>query len=111
MLIQQDGSPFRLGSTFWFSWRLVIQDFFGARHVAKLSDWRIGWQAGNSGQQKLTSAVRCADQTISAFFYNSREGPIRILETVPPDRSHYGNGDMYAPKGPRAHTMSPPLLD
>jgi hypothetical protein len=31
-------------------WRLVIQDFFGARHVAKLSDWQILWQTDNSSQ-------------------------------------------------------------
>jgi hypothetical protein len=37
MLICQEASPFGLCLTLGFQWRLVIQDFFRARHVATLA--------------------------------------------------------------------------
>jgi hypothetical protein len=37
VLIRQDPSPFGLCLTLGLQWRLVIQDFFGARNVARLS--------------------------------------------------------------------------
>jgi len=46
MLIRQDTSPFGLCLTSGLQWRLVIQDFFGARHVARLPNWQTCWQAG-----------------------------------------------------------------
>ncbi len=66
------------------------QDFFGARHFAKLSDW----QTDSSGQSGVypgfTPAVCCPNPAISGLFYNNKEGPLRMLEAVPPYRPHYG---------------------
>ena len=104
MLIHQDTSPFGLASTFRFSWRLVIQDFFEARHVAKLAGRADTWQTGNCGQPGaypgLTPVVSCLNQPISMFLSNNKEGPIRIPETVPLDRPHYGKWRHVCPLGP-----------
>jgi hypothetical protein len=52
----------------------------------------------------------CDNQAFSAVFGNYKEGRPRTLEAAPPSIAHImENGDMCAPKGPRAHTMSPPL--
>jgi len=103
MLIHQDTSPFGLASTFRFSWRLVIQDFFEARHVAKLAGRADTWQTGNCGQPGaypgLTPVVSCLNQPISMFLSNNKEGPIRIPETVPLDRPHYGKWRHVCPQG------------
>jgi len=64
---------------------------------------------GNSGQLGFSIDVCCPNQTISVFFYNRQEGPLQLFEAVPLHSSSYVDGDICAPKGPRAHTMSPPL--
>jgi hypothetical protein len=89
-LIRQDISPFGLCLTLGLQWRRVIEVFFGARHVARPSNWQICWQAGNSGQLGFTPAVRCPNQAISVCIHSDKEGPLRILEAVPLYRSHYG---------------------
>ena len=90
MLIRQDTSPFAPCVTLGLQWRLVIQVCFGTRYVAKLSSWQICLQAGYSGQLGFTPPVCWPNQTISGFFSNGREGPLRILEAVPLYRPHYG---------------------
>ena len=76
------------------------------------SGWQICWLAGNTDQLGLTPAVCCSHPAISVFFYNSKKGPLRILEAVPPYRPHYGKWRQTPPRDPRsAHAMSPPLQD
>ena len=103
MLIHQDTSPFGLASTFRFSWRLVIQDFFEARHVAKLAGRADTWQTGNCGQPAaypgLTPVLPCFNQPTSMFFSNSKEGPLRMLKRSLSIAHIMENGDMYAPQG------------
>jgi hypothetical protein len=120
MLNRQDTTPFGLFSTLQPQWRLVIQDFFGARHVARLSSWQISWQAGNSVHPGPKADVYCSNPTISVFFYNSKEGPLQVFEAVPLYCPHYGQWRHMPPisytcvestKGPRTHAMSPPLRD
>jgi hypothetical protein len=57
MPVRQDTSPFGLCLTLGLEWRLVIQDFFGAHHVARPPNRQICWQAGNSGQRGFDTDV------------------------------------------------------
>jgi hypothetical protein len=90
MLIHQDTSPSGLASTFWISWRLVLQDFFGAHPIAGLS----GWHTDNSGQPGVYAGLMpvayCANQTISVLCCHSKEGPLQVFEAVPLYHPHYG---------------------
>ena len=70
------------------------------RQAVRLADT---WQTGNCGQPGaypgLTPVVSCLNQPTSMFFSNSKEGPIRIPETVPLDRPHYGKWRHVCPQG------------
>ncbi len=90
MLIHQDTSPSGFCLTLGLQWRLVLQVCFEARYVATLSRWQICWQAGDSGQLGFNTDVCCANQVISVFFHNRKEGPLRMIEAVPLYRPHYG---------------------
>jgi hypothetical protein len=84
----------------------VIRVRFGARHVARLSDRQILWQGENSGQPGFTRAVCWPNQTISARFYNAKEGPLRMLEAVPLYCPHYGKWRHMPPR--EFESLSPP---
>ena len=75
--------PFSLCLALWLQWRLVVQDFFGSRYVARLSGRQTYRQLGGSGEPGFISAVLCFNQTISVAFYNSKEGPLQVFEAVP----------------------------
>jgi hypothetical protein len=69
---------------------LVIQVFFGARHIATLSSWQICWQEGNSGQLGFNTDTCYSNQVVSVLFYDNKEGPLQVFEAVPLYRQHYG---------------------
>ncbi len=99
MLIHQHTSPFRLASTFRFSWRLVIQDFFGARHVARLSSGQMCWQGGDSGPLPFNTDIHCSNQAMSVFIYDKKEGPPQTLEAAPLHRPYYRKWRHVCPQG------------
>ena len=76
----------------------MIQVFSGARNVARPSSWQICWQVRSPGQLEFTPAACCPNQTVSACFDNSKEGPLRILEAIPLDHPHYGKWRHMAPR-------------
>jgi hypothetical protein len=59
---------------------------------------------------RLPSCVFHCNQRLTMLFYNSQEGPLLYQRRSPSIDIAMSDGDICAPKGPQAHTMSPPLL-
>jgi hypothetical protein len=68
MLIRQD-TPHSAFVRHWgCSGDPVIQVRFGARHVARLSNWQMCCQTDNSGQPGFNADVCCRNSVISILF-------------------------------------------
>jgi hypothetical protein len=74
-------------------WRLVIQDFFGARHVARLSNWQICWHVGDSGQCGFAQMFIDVIQRFQCFSTTTKRGRFEYLKRSLSIAHFMANGD------------------